>query len=291
MTEAPDNAAMGFELDNVTVSYGGAPALKHVSLSVEPGERLAVIGASGAGKSTLFKLLTRSVAVSGGRLTLGERDLFGLSWRELKEIRKRVGVVRQAYNLVPQLPVGVNAALGEIGSVGWWRALRMMIAGPDAGLSSRVRESLARLELADLARSRTSDISGGQQQRVAVARLLVQRPGLVLADEPFAAVDPRTTERVLETLEDLNEEGSTLMVNLHDVELARRFPRIVALREGRLFYDGGPEYLTDERLAKIYSGDPYHQSRSESPEELEEPREPENSSPRNIGGQDGIASH
>jgi phosphonate transport system ATP-binding protein len=113
----------------------------------------------------------------------------------------------------------------------------------------------------------------------------------VLADEPFAAVDPRTTERVLETLEDLNEEGSTLMVNLHDVELARRFPRIVALREGRLFYDGGPGQLTDERLAKIYSGDPYHQSRSESPEELEEPREPENSSPRNIGGQDGIASH
>lgn len=283
MTDSTDNAPIGFELDDVTVYYGEKPALKHVSLCVEPGERLAVIGASGAGKSTLFRLLTRSIAVSGGQVVLGERELFGLSWRELKEMRRRIGVVRQAYNLIPQLPVGVNAALGEIGSLSSWRAVRTLLAGPDAGLSSRVREALERLELGDLARSRTSNISGGQQQRVAVARLLVQKPGLVLADEPFAAVDPRTTERVMETLVELNGAGSTLMINLHDVDLARRFPRVVALREGRLFYDGGPEYLTDERLAKLYSGDPYQPS----PEREESPTPP----PRAIGGQDGIASH
>jgi phosphonate transport system ATP-binding protein len=280
--------SLGFELDDATVSYGGAPALKHVSLSVEPGERVAVIGASGAGKSTLFRLLTRGVALGSGRVTVGGDDLFGLSWRELKELRSRVGVVRQAYNLVPQLPVGVNAGLGEVGSLGGWRALKMLAAGPDAGLASRVRGALARLGLAELARSRTSDISGGQQQRVAVARLLVQRPGLVLADEPFAAVDPQTTERVLEAVAELNREGSTLVVNLHDVELARRFPRIVALREGRLFYDGGPEGLTDERLARIYSGDPYHPSpRPEDPDGTG----PRGVSPRVTGGQDGIASH
>jgi phosphonate transport system ATP-binding protein len=287
---------MGFDLDDVTVSYGDKPALKHVSLSVEPGERLAVIGASGAGKSTLFRLLTRSVALTGGRITLGKRDLFELSWRELKDVRRRVGVVRQAYNLVPQLPVGVNAALGEIGDIGGWRAIKTLLTGPDAGLSSRVRESLARLELADLAISRTSEISGGQQQRVAVARLLVQKPDLVLADEPFAAVDPRTTERVLQTLIELNGEGngdgSTLMVNLHDVDLARRFPRIVALREGRLFYDGGPEELTDERLAEIYSGDPYHPSQEhEDPANTGNVDDLTSTSPRIIGGQDGISSH
>lgn len=277
---------MGFELDDVTVSYGGAPALKHVSLTVEPGERVSVIGASGAGKSTLFRLLTRSVGVAGGRVTLDGRNLFGLPWRELRDVRRRVGVVRQAYNLVPQLPVGVNAALGEVGSLGGWRAIRTLLAGPDAELSRRVREALESLELGELARSRTSEISGGQQQRVAVARLLVQRPGLVLADEPFAAVDPRTTERVMQTLGGLNEGGSTLVVNLHDVEIARRFPRVVALREGRLFYDGGPEGLTPERLAELYSGDPYDPSR-----EAAEPQAPPTASHRVIGGQDGIASH
>lgn len=283
--------SVGFELDDVTVSYGDKLALKHISLSVEPAERVAVIGASGAGKSTLFRLLTRSVALTDGRVLLDSRDLFALSWRELKEVRSRVGVVRQAYNLVPQLPVGVNVALGEIASLGGWRALRTLVAGPDPELASRVRSALARLELAELAGSRTSNISGGQQQRVAVARLLVQRPGLVLGDEPFAAVDPRTTERVIETLKELNAEGSTLVVNLHDVEIARRFPRVVALREGRLYYDGGPEGLTEETLAELYSGDPYQPS--PEPKEPANPEDPDKppTSPRIIGGQDGIASH
>lgn len=293
MSDIRDKDPIGFELDDATVSYKGErPVLKHVSIRVEPDERVAVIGASGAGKSTLFKLLTRGVALTGGRVVLGGSDLFGLSWRELKEMRRRVGVVRQAYNLVPQLPVGVNAALGEVGSLTGWQAVRTLLAGPDAGLSSKVRESLDSLELAEFARSRTADISGGQQQRVAVARLLVQSPGLVLADEPFAAVDPRTTERVMDTLVRLNTEGSTLVVNLHDVELARRFPRVIALREGRLFYDGGPEGLTDERLAEIYSGDPYDPSQKpEDDEETESSEGTAGSSSRVVGGQDGISSH
>jgi phosphonate transport system ATP-binding protein len=283
--------SVGFELDDVTVSYGDKLALKHISLSVEPAEGVAVIGASGAGKSTLFRLLTRGVALACGRVLLNSRDLFALSWHELKEMRSRVGVVRQAYNLVPQLPVGVNVALGEIASLGGWRALRTLVAGPDPELAARVRSALARLELAELAGSRTSDISGGQQQRVAVARLLVQRPGLVLGDEPFAAVDPRTTDRVIETLKELNAEGSTLVVNLHDVEIARRFPRVVALREGRLYYDGGPEGLTEETLAELYSGDPYQPSpEPKVPANPEDPNKPP-TSPRIIGGQDGIASH
>jgi len=284
----PHDGSLGFDLDDATVSYGGAPALERVSLSVGPGERVAVIGASGAGKSTLFRLLTRGVGLAGGRVLLNGRDLFGLSWRELREVRSRVGVVRQAYNLVPQLPVGVNAGLGEIGSLGGWRAVKMLLRGPDPELASRVRDALGRLGIAELARSRTSDISGGQQQRVAVARLLVQRPGLVLADEPFAAVDPQTTERVLRTLAELNAAGSTLVVNLHDVDLARRFPRIVALREGRLLYDGRPEDLTEERLDGIYSGDPYHPGREPGAGGHAAPR---GSSSRVTGGRDGVASH
>ncbi len=270
------------------VSFRGTAALDGVTLAVEAGERLAVIGASGAGKSTLFRTLTRGVALSGGRVSVGGRDLYALSKGELKAVRRQVGSIYQAYNLVPQLPAGVNAALGEVGGMGAWTTLRTFLTGPDAGLASRVAGALDSVGLGDKALARTADLSGGQQQRVAVARLLVQRPDLVLADEPFAAVDPITTERVFEALLELNHEGATLLVNLHDVGLARRFPRVVALREGRVAFDGPPEMLTDEALNEIYAGDdPYREvarpepqgdGRSEEPIQLAE-------------GRDGVSSH
>jgi phosphonate transport system ATP-binding protein len=137
---------------------------------------------------------------------------------------------------------------------------------------------------------RTADLSGGQQQRVAVARLLVQRPDLILADEPFAAVDPVTTERVLETLLHLNREGATLLANLHDVEVARRFPRVVALREGRVAFDGPPEGLTEDELAKIYAGDAQGRENGEDPGPPYA-RSGLEGSFRLTEGRDGVSSH
>ena len=271
-------------LEDVAVSFGGVRALRGVTLEIGSGEQLAVIGASGAGKSTLFRVLTRSVALGGGRVTAGGRDLYALSKRELKAARRRVGTIYQAYNLIPQLPAGINAALGEVGGMGSVMTLRTLFAGPDAGLSKRVRSALERVGVGDKAGTRTTDLSGGQQQRVAVARLLVQRPDLVLADEPFAAVDPVTTEKVLETLLDLNREGATLLVNLHDVEMARRFPRVVALREGRVAFDGPPERLTDETLAEIYAGDPGREERPEPDRRMQAPISI-------TEGRDGVSAH
>lgn len=245
----------GFALEGVTVRFGKVEALKEMDLSVEPGEQVAVIGASGAGKSTLFNVLTRNVPLYKGRVTVGTRDLFAMPARELKVVRRKIGLVHQAYNLIPQLSVGMNAALGEIGSLSNLRLLKMLLVGPDAGLTARVSEALRRLGLGEQLHTRTADVSGGQQQRAAVARLLVQNPGLVLADEPFAAVDPVTTDRVIETLAELNREGSTLLINLHDVEVARRFPRVVALREGAVVFDGSPEQLTEAWLGEIYAGE------------------------------------
>jgi phosphonate transport system ATP-binding protein len=277
-------------LEDVAVSFGGVRALRGVTLEIESGEQLAVIGASGAGKSTLFRALTRSVALGGGRVTAGGRDLYALSKKDLRAARRRVGTIYQAYNLIPQLSAGINAALGEVGGMGSVRTLRAFLAGPDAGLSKRIRAALEEVGLGDKAGVRTADLSGGQQQRVAVARLLVQRPGLILADEPFAAVDPVTTERVLEALLNLNRAGVSLLVNLHDVEIARRFPRIVALREGRVTFDGPPERLSREKLAEIYAGDPSEAERGAGSDPLnirhcrEEPI-------RIAEGRDGVSAH
>ena len=272
------------------VRFGETLALDDLSLEVEPEERVAVIGASAAGKSTLFRALTRTVTLAGGKVTLGGRDLYTLSKKELKDVRRRVGTIYQSYNLVPQLPAGINAALGEVGDMGSTKTLRTFLTGPNRALAKRVEAALERVGLAGLACQRTANLSGGQQQRVAVARLLVQRPDLVLADEPFAAVDPLTTERLVEALFDLNGEGATLVVNLHDVLIARRFPRIVALREGRLVFDGPPEQLTEEGLDRIYAGDPY--GTGASPLEGGEDTLHRRHGPVRISeGQDGISAH
>src|SRR4028118_967800 len=212
-------------LDDVSVDFDGVAALSDVTLQIEAGEQLAVIGASGAGKSSLFRALTRSVALSRGRVFVGGHDLYSLSRRSLGELRRRIGTIYQAYILVPQLSAGVNVSLGEVGEMGRLGTLRAVFVGPDAGLSKKAEAALEEIGLGDKAGVRTADLSGGQHQRVAVARLLVQRPDLILADEPFAAVDPVTTERVLETLLHLHREGVTLLANLHDREGARRRPR------------------------------------------------------------------
>ena len=282
-----ETSARKLTLKDVTVSFSGTAALDGVTLTVEPNERLAVVGASGAGKTTLFKALTRTVALQRGQTIVGRRDLYTLSKKELKSVRRRIGSIYQAYNLVPQLPVGVNAALGEVGGMGAWHTLRTFLAGPDAVLASRVMAALERVGVEEKAHARTADLSGGQQQRVAVARLLVQRPDLILADEPFAAVDPVTTERVFEALLELNREGATLLVNLHNVELARRFPRIVALREGRIAFDGPPERLSEEALNEIYAGEDPRWDPPPKPQEggREEPF-------MSLGeGRDGVSSH
>ena len=278
-------------LAGVTVRFSETLALEGITLDVEPGERLAIIGASGAGKSTLFRALTRTVALDGGKVALGERDLYALSKKELKHVRRRVGTIYQAYNLVPQLPAGMNAALGEVGGMRSAKTLRTFLRGPERALAGRVEAALDRVGLAGLASQRTAELSGGQQQRVAVARLLVQRPDLVLADEPFAAIDPVTTERVIGALLELNGEGATFVVNLHNVQIARRFPRIVALREGRLVFDGSPEKLTDEILYRLYAGDAY--GAGASPVELppEDTLHGGQDPVRTLEGQDGISAH
>lgn len=274
------------EIKDLSVAFGRSLALDDVSFDVEPGERLAVIGTSGAGKSTLFRAVTRDIGVSG-EVRFGGREVHSLTKHELRDVRGSIGRIHQAYNLVPQLPAGVNAALGDVGGMGKLRTLRTFLIGPEAALAKRVEAAMERVGLAGMPGTKTSHLSGGQQQRVAVARLLVQKPGLILADEPFAAVDPVTTKRVLDALLELNEDGASLLVSLHDVDLAKRFPRVVALKEGSVVYDGSPERLTKEKLNDIYDGD------MEARPKGAEPEEPGASGPdvARLKGQDGISAH
>ena len=265
---------MEISLEKISVTFGKEPALQNISFRVQPGEKVAVVGASGAGKSTLFRTLTRSVPLAAGSVEIGGRNLYELLKKELKGVRRNIGTIYQAYNLVPQLPAGVNVALGEIGGMGRMDALRTFVTGPGTDLTRRVRAALEEVGVGEYASAQTANLSGGQQQRVAVARLLVQRPSVILADEPFAAVDPVTTEKVLEALNSLNGDGATLLVNLHDVEIARRFPRIVALREGRVAYDGPSGELTEEKLAEIYEGDHKHTEAQEKAKETAYPDAP-----------------
>src|SRR5215212_1100756 len=169
------------------------------------------------------------------------------------------------------------------------KTFKTFLVGPNVVLAKKVEAALDRIGLVGMAQARTADLSGGQQQRVAVARLLVQRPDLVLADEPFAAVDPVTTERVMGALLELNGEGATLLVNLHDVRVARRFPRVVALREGRVVFDGPPERLTDQRLSRIYAGDPY--GTGPSPDTQDQARHCREDPVRLMEGRDGVSAH
>ena len=237
-------------------SFGSRKALDDVTLSINSGEMVALIGASGSGKSTLLRHL------SG--LTLGERgsvevdghpvQLNGRLARGIREQRSHTGFVFQQFNLVARLPLITNVMTGLLHRVPLWRSL------PGRFTREEVRagmEALQRVGMLEYAWQRASTLSGGQQQRGAIARTLVQGARTILADEPIASLDPESSRRVMEILAAINrEDGCTVVVSLHQVEFARQFcPRIVALRQGRVVYDGAAAKLSNQHLAEIYGAE------------------------------------
>jgi phosphonate ABC transporter permease subunit PhnE len=241
-------------LNGAQVTYGSAPALTGVTLRVRRGERVAVIGASGAGKSTLFATLTRSLPIRRGEVVVDGVDLMNLDPRGLRAARRQIGVIYQEYGLVPQLSVGMNVAAAELPEMSARATFSAAVRGLDPDLSARVVTALDQVGLADRVGDRVADLSGGQRQRVAVARLLLQRPKLILADEPIAAVDPTNGARVMKALHGLADElEATLMVSVHNVALARGFPRVVALRGGAIIFDGTPDQLDERVLDEVYA--------------------------------------
>ena len=242
-----------FELDGVTVRFGATVALEEVSLRIEPGASVALVGPSGAGKTTLLRLLNGSARAASGVVRADGCDLAGLAPADLRRLRASIGVVHQDLRLVPNLRVSQNVLSGGFGRQNIWRAVRAMVRPPRDDLE-RVQALLERVGVAEKLFHRLDRLSGGQQQRVAIARALYQQPRVLLADEPVASVDPARALDTVALLRDIcREHGLTLVMSLHNLDLAREFfPRLVGLRQGRVVFDGAPTALVDDRYREIY---------------------------------------
>jgi len=236
------------------VHPNGHQALRSVSFAAQRGERIAIIGPSGAGKTSLLRILGTSIRPSEGGVTVLSRSPWQLSGTELRALRSRIGVVRQVPPIPPRQRVITAVLAGRLGQwPGWKAALSLLypidIAGP--------REQLARLDLAERLFDRCDRLSGGQLQRVGVARVLYQRPDLLLADEPVSAMDPTLADLTVNHLvSEAATRGATLVASLHAVDLALRwFPRVIGLRAGSVVFDLPPVRINDSMLRDLYASE------------------------------------
>lgn len=239
------------ELVEVSRAWGPHTALDRVSLVIEPGERVALVGPSGAGKTTLLRLVAGALRPSAGRVVVDGRDLDSLGTRALAAHRSRCGIVEQSQLLVRQLPVHHNVLAGLVSLWPWYRIAWSLIARTD---QERVRAALAEVGLASRQWDGVAELSGGQQQRVAVARALIRRPDVVLADEPTASLDPATADEIASLLlAHSAARGATLLLSTHHLsQVHRRVDRIVGLKAGRVVLDAPPEDVQATSLAALY---------------------------------------
>ncbi|MGV3634119.1 MAG: phosphonate ABC transporter ATP-binding protein [Pseudorhodoplanes sp.] len=240
--------------ENLEVSYSsGSRALHPCSLRFEPGAFTVLLGASGAGKSTLLRALNGLVSPTGGRVAVeGIGDLS--TRRNLQAHRRRTGMVFQQHQLIGRASVLTNVLTGRLGYHSGIRTL-LPASRPEKTMAL---EAIERVGLIDYALRRADQLSGGQQQRVGIARALVQKPTLILADEPVASLDPATADRVLSLLHGIcKSDGITAVVSLHQLDFARRFSdRIVALAHGAIVFDGPASRLGKTEVKRIYGNAP-----------------------------------
>jgi phosphonate transport system ATP-binding protein len=228
-------------------------ALEDVSFSVEGGEHIAILGSSGAGKTTLFRLLNATLRPTSGSIRVDGRDMGAMSSGDLRRTRRRIGTIYQQHNLVPSLTSLHNTLCGGLGRWSLTHTLGSIFNPARAD----VEQAMHALELVGLAakrHARADELSGGQQQRLAIARVLMQKPEVILADEPIASLDPTLAEEILSLLIRVGSDGKrTLVVALHKVELAlEHFPRVVGLQAGSICFDRPPATVHEDLLRDLY---------------------------------------
>lgn len=241
------------EVQDLQKSFKGIPALKQVSMKVIEGEMLALVGASGSGKSTLLRNLNGLQVADRGSVTVLDVPVQqeGRLSPEVRALRSQVGFIFQQFNLVQRLSVIDNVLVGNLAHVSLVRSLVRSFTREE---KERALLALERVGILEQAYKRASLLSGGQQQRVAIARCLMQRAKIILADEPVASLDPESARRVMQLLTDLNRDhGITVITSLHQVQVVRSyFPRTVALKGGEVLFDGLTPNLSDATLSQIY---------------------------------------
>jgi phosphonate transport system ATP-binding protein len=238
--------------ENASVTYpGGVHALRDVTLEIPDGQMLVIVGLSGAGKSTLIRAINGLVPLSGGDITVDGRSVAKAGGAELRQIRSRIGMIFQTFNLVKRTTVLNNVLMGRLHATSTLRSVLGWYRPEDVEIAMR---ALERVGIVDKAYVRASNLSGGQQQRVGIARALAQEPGTILADEPVASLDPPTSHVVMRDLQRINHElGITTIVNLHFLDLARVYgERIIGMRDGSLVYDGTGAAADETVFRNIY---------------------------------------
>lgn len=240
-------------LDSVSRLWGKRVALNDLSLTISPGEVVALVGPSGGGKSTLIRLLAGALRPSSGTVSVDDLDLSTCSPRQLRHHRAMCRIIEQCHLLVPQLTVHQNTVAGQLAYWPWYRITASALWPVEKG---RVRELLDSLGIGDHQWRLAADLSGGQMQRVAIARALISEPAVLLADEPTASLDPVTAKSVTETI--LNETRArsvSLVFCTHWLNLVvGQVDRVLGLREGHLVLDTKPSELTPEALDYVYQG-------------------------------------
>lgn len=238
---------------SICLGYGEREVLRNLDLDVPAGQFLVVLGASGSGKSTLLLALNGSLATSSGTLDVLGQEPSRLHGIDLERFREKIGFIFQAFHLVGRTSVLHNVASGMLSRI---PVLKAILRWYSRDQYARVLEALRIVGLEDRVLDRCDRLSGGQKQRVAVARAIVQKPEIILADEPVSALDPRSARGVLDVLRRASREfGITVVCNLHHLEAAKEYAdRIVGLNEGRIVYDGSPDDLDLRAVSVIYRG-------------------------------------
>lgn len=240
------------KFDNVNKVYSnGLHALKNVSLEIKQGEFVAIIGLSGAGKSTLLRTINRMHDISEGSLTVNGQEVNDLSGKDLRKFRRKVGMVFQSFNLVTRTTVINNVLTSRVPDMPLWKSIIGLYSKEDKVIAL---EALDKVGILDKAYVRADQLSGGQQQRVALARTLAQKPEIILADEPVAALDLITAKQVMDDFKKINKElNMSVLINIHHVDLALKYAdRVIGIKAGEIVYDGPATKVDSEVLKQIY---------------------------------------
>jgi len=243
---------MLLSIKNVSKKYNnGTNALKNISFDVEKGEFISVIGPSGSGKSTLLRSINKMIDISQGSILFEDKNIENLKKTQIELVRREIGMIFQSYNLVERLTVIENVLHGRLG----YKSIIATILGIYSEEEKKEAFSfLERVNMTKYAYQKCSELSGGQKQRVGIARAIMQKPKLLLCDEPIASLDPKTAENIMDYLKKIvTELKITCIVNLHQVDIAKKYSdRIIALNKGEKIFDDKAEKLTEKMVEFIY---------------------------------------